>query len=585
MNRLAIYHRTYSEYSFATAPNRVVIRLRAARDDLDSCWICFGDRMDPNNPIHITRNQMRVRFSDGLFDYYEAEFDPKVTRLCYYFELNKGQEKIYYYNDGFFPEPHENRQLYYNFHYIRVEDMPHVPEWFQKAVVYQIYPDSFATAKGFISAEGKSLRINGQEFRSQNGGTLKGIQENLPYMADLGITCIYMTPIFAANSWHKYDSVDYLEIDPCFGTKEDFRQLVNACHELGIRVILDGVFNHCGPGFFAFQDLIKHGAASRYKDWFYVQNFPVQMEPRPNYECFAYVSTMPKLNTGNPEVKKYLLDVGTYWVREFDIDGWRLDVANEIDHDFWREYRTAVRAVKEDAVLIGEIWDDSRSFLEGDQFDSVMNYNLTFAVIDAIGDRKLTAKEFADRVSYLMMRYREPMQQAQMNLIDSHDIPRFITQAGGNRDRLKLAALFLLTHVGAPMIFYGDEQGLAGWAEVEYRRPMEWNRTDEELYSFYHKAIQLRKKYLDALLKGYRILDADADVLAFGCESAGSGFYIAMNLSDEVQHRILTLPEEMNGVCDHPVDYFTAEHYKTEGSSLNLQLQPCSAVVIPFEGH
>ncbi len=258
--------------------------------------------MDPNSPICITRKQMAVRFSDSLYDYYEATFDPGVTRLCYYFELTKENERLFYYNDGFFTAPHENRQLYYNFHYIRVEDMAHVPDWFRKATVYQIYPDSFATAKNYISGKEKHIEANGQVFSSQNGGTLRGILENIPYLVRLGIDCIYMTPVFAANSWHKYDSVDYFEIDPCFGTKEDLRALVTTCHDHGIRVILDGVFNHCGPGFFAFQDLLKHGETSPYRDWFYVKEFPIRRGPNPNYECFAYVDFMPKLNTGNPEV-------------------------------------------------------------------------------------------------------------------------------------------------------------------------------------------------------------------------------------------------------------------------------------------
>ena len=584
MNRSAIYHRTYSEYSFATSPDRVVVRLRAAKADLDECWVCYGDRMDPNSPISITRKQMAVRFTDSLFDYYEAEFDPGVTRLCYYFELKKGAERLYYYNDGFFAAPHENRQLYYNFHYIRVEDMAHVPEWFRRAVVYQIYPDSFATSKGYISGQEKHIEIDGQVYSSQNGGTLRGIRENLPYLADLGVNCIYMTPVFAANCWHKYDSVDYFEIDPCFGTKEEFRELVNACHEKGIRVILDGVFNHCGPGFFAFQDLLKNGENSQYRNWFYVRDFPLKTEPRPNYECFAYVGFMPKLNTGNPEVAKYLLDVGTYWIREFDIDGWRLDVANEIDHDFWRAYRKAIREVKKDAVLIGEIWDDSRSFLEGDQFDSVMNYNLTFAIMDAIAKKELTAKEFAERVSYLLMRYREPIQQAQMNLIDSHDIPRFYSQAGESQDKLKLAAVFLLTHVGAPMIFYGDEQGLSGWHEIEYRRPMDWSLKDTNLFDFYRKAIQLRKQHMDAILTGYQILYADEAVLAYGCSHHADGFLVVMNLSDEQQRRTIPVPKKLQGALHDPVDYFTLERCSTEGDNLILDLRANSASVIPFKG-
>lgn len=584
MNRTAIFHRTYSEYSFATSPERVVVRLRTAKGDLDECWVCYGDRMDPNNPIAITRKQMELRFCDSLFDYYESSFNPGVTRLCYYFELRKGAECVFYYNDGFFEKPHVNRQLYYNFHYIRTEDMAHVPEWFRKAVVYQIYPDSFATTKASISGQERHIEVDGQVHESKNGGTLRGIRENLPYLQELGITCIYLTPIFAANSWHKYDTVDYFQIDPCFGTKEEFRKLVDDCHKKGIRIILDGVFNHCGPGFFAFQDLLKNGRNSRYRDWFYVKEFPIRGGQRPNYECFAYVDSMPKLNTGNSEVAKYLLDVGAYWIREFDIDGWRLDVANEIDHNFWREYRKAIRKVKEDAVLIGEIWDDSRSFLEGDQFDSVMNYNLTFAITDAIAKEELNAKEFAERVSYLLMRYREPIQQAQMNLIDSHDVPRFLSQAGENRDKLKMAALFLLTHVGAPMIFYGDEQGLSGWDEIEYRRPMDWRRNDEEMFGFYQKAIQFRQQNIEAILAGYQIYEADREILVYGCEENGRGFLAVMNFSDHTQHRLLPVPEKLRRILEHPVDAFTDAVCPVQGEHLMLAVNPWSTMIIPTQG-
>ncbi len=584
MNRSAIFHRTYSEYSFATSLERVVLRLRTAKADLDACWVCYGDRMDPNSPIAITRLPMAVRFSDSIFDYYEAEFDPGVTRLCYYFELRKKDETLYYYSDSFHAEPHINRQLYYNFHYIRVEDMAHIPDWFRRAVVYQIYPDSFATSKGYISKQARTCEVNAQKYESKNGGTLQGIRENLPYLQELGITCIYMTPIFAAASWHKYDTVDYLQIDPCFGTKDEFRKLVSECHERHIRVILDGVFNHCGAGFFAFQDLLRNGESSRYRDWFYVKEFPVKGGPKPNYECFAYVDFMPKLNTGNPEVARYFMDVGTYWIQEFDIDGWRLDVANEIDHNFWREYRKAIRQVKDDAVLIGEIWDDSRSFLEGDQFDSVMNYNLTFAIVDAIARQEMTAKEFAERTSYLLMRYREPMQQAQMNLIDSHDVPRFLSQAGGSREKLKLAVLFLLTHVGAPMIFYGDEQGISGWHEIEYRQPMTWSAGDAELFSFYREMISLRKKYMDSVLSGYRIYYADEQILAYGCEKDGAGFLVAMNFCDEPQTRMISIPTELRAVKGEPKDFFTGNCFQVQSDKLLLTLKPWSYVLFPCEG-
>ena len=270
MKKEAIFHRTYSEYSFAEAPDLVVIRLRAAKADLESCTLCFGDRMEPKSPISITEAEMTLRFSDAMFDYFEVEIDPGVTRLCYYFRLSSGGEALYYYSDCFHEQPEENRQLYYNFHYIRSEDMDSVPDWWRKAVVYQIFPDSFASSRRRISCESRVEHLpDGQACASKLGGTLRGVTENLDYIASLGFNCIYLTPIFAANSPHKYDTIDYFEIDPCFGSKDDLRRLVSGCHERGMRLVLDGVFNHSGPDFFAFRDLVENGEDSRYRDWYY----------------------------------------------------------------------------------------------------------------------------------------------------------------------------------------------------------------------------------------------------------------------------------------------------------------------------
>src|SRR5699024_5658775 len=209
-----------------------------------------------------------------------------------------------------------------------------------------------------------------------------GIIKHLDYLVDLGINGIYFTPIFKAHSNHKYDTIDYMEIDPQFGDKSTFKELVKACHEKGIRIMLDAVFNHSGYYFSQFQDVLEKGENSKYKNWFHIKDFPIQTDPVPNFDSFAFTSHMPKLNTEHPDVKQYLLDVATYWIKEFDIDGWRLDVANEVDHQFWREFRTAVKSVKQDVYILGEIWHDSMPWLQGDQFDAVMNYPFTNSAIE-----------------------------------------------------------------------------------------------------------------------------------------------------------------------------------------------------------
>ena len=340
------------------------------------------------------------------------------------------------------------------------------------AVMNMLLPD------GKCDSNGKNLpdRI----CKNHLGGTLKGICENLDYITKLGINCIYLNPIFEAASYHKYDTIDYFEIDPCFGNKADLKELVQQCHKRGIRVILDGVFNHCGADFFAFRDVRQKGKASRYYDWFYHLPETIQYVDPPDYEAFAYVKEMPKLNTGNPEVVEYLCNVGTYWIREADIDGWRLDVANEINHEFWRAFRHAVRTVKADLFLIGEIWEEAGIWLQGDQFDSTMNYTFSYLCRDFFGKGELSVSEFDAQMQQMIYRYPWQVSLAQMNFLDSHDIPRFLSYCNGNRKRMELAFFYLFMGVGVPSVFYGDEVYIEGMKEPEYRAAMDWQAVVEQ---------------------------------------------------------------------------------------------------------
>ncbi|HEX2985725.1 MAG TPA: glycoside hydrolase family 13 protein [Caproiciproducens sp.] len=530
MNQEAIFHQTYSEYCFALSQNHVVLRLRAGKGDLSDCRVFYGDRMDCKNPVRTTEVVMKKKYSDSLFDYFETDIYPKITRLCYYFLLSDGKQNLYYYNNCFFKEPNENRQLYFQLHYIRKENIAQVPDWAAKAIIYQIYPDSFASGRREIVRKDKTIcESDGFVSRSKFGGTLCGIIENIDYLKNLGISCLYLNPIFRANSWHKYDTIDYRSIDPCFGTEEDFKRLVDTCHQNGIRVMLDAVFNHCSPDFFAFRDVLEKEKNSRYREWFYISDFPIVKKPVPNYECFAYVGNMPKLNTGNPEVKQYLIDTACYWTKNFNVDAWRLDVANEIDFDFWRHFRQALKTIDPDVFIVGEIWDDARAFLQGEQMDSVMNYNLYYACLDFFAKEELTAKAFNERINYLLIRYKRSIQQAQMNLLDSHDVPRFLTSAGGDIRKLKLAALFLLTHIGVPSIYYGDEKGLNGWEEIDYRQPMDWERPEGELFKYYQRLIALRTNNMDAMLGDFETIQADGGLYIYRRKSETTCLIVAIN--------------------------------------------------------
>ncbi|BBF44646.1 neopullulanase [Lachnospiraceae bacterium KM106-2] len=504
MQLQAILHIPLSNYAYAVDEETLVIRIRTAKDDVKECNLFYGDRVCMHEPIDVEEIKMSKIASDQLFDYYECKIEDCYRRVCYYFQLRDVNETIYYCGAGFSEEMKCHRTQYFQFPYIRREDIPDVPDWASDIIMYHIFPDSFASGRRMLTEEGKEITLaNGLSSKSRLGGTLKGVLQNLDYLDDLGVNCIYLNPIFEASEYHKYDTINYYEIDPCIGTKEDLKELVKEVHKRGMHIILDGVFNHSGSGFFAFQDVLKNGEKSKYKDWFYQLSFPIEYKEIPNYETFAYVKEMPKLNTGNQEVIDYFCNVGAYWIREMDIDGWRLDVANEINHDFWRAFRKAVRAVKKSTFLIAEIWEDSEVWLQGDQFDSAMNYTFSYLCRDFFANQSITVADFDEKIHHMLLRYPRNISLVQMNLLDSHDVPRFLSYCGGDREKLKLAMFYLFMSAGIPSVFYGDERLIEGVTEPEYRRSMVW-KGDEKVLSMTALCktwIHIRKKY-EALRKG-----------------------------------------------------------------------------------
>lgn len=577
----AVYHSTDSEYCHAIDENTVILRLRAKKGDIRKCVVCYGDRVYPREPIRVDSLEMHIAASDRLFDYFEVEFYTDLTRLCYYFILFDGNSSVFYYGNDFHDNVDCCRNLYYQFPYIRKEDIADVPEWAKKAVIYQIFPDSFASSKQEIS--GKSIEVsvgNGIYSHTRLGGDLRGVIENIPYLEELGINCIYLTPIFTAKSYHKYDTIDYFSVDPCFGDNQTLKELVSKCHASGIRVLLDGVFNHSGSNFFAFRDVMEKGEQSKYKDWFFIKDFPVRFEDNPNYLCFAYTQHMPKLNTGNSEVIEYFKNVGAYWIKEADIDGWRLDVANEVDHEFWREFRKAVRAVKPDAFLLAEIWHDSREWLMGDQFDSSMNYSFMYACNDFFAKRIINIRQFDEKINYLRMRYKKNVQYVQMNLLDSHDVSRFLSQAGEDIRRQKVAALFMMMHIGVPNIYYGDEKGFAGMTDIEYRKPMQWKDTDYsmDVFNYYKKLISIRKEHMDLMLGDYITRDTDIvrNVYAFSREANGKKLIIVINNSEYPVKYEADIGENTDSITE----LLDGRKYKVKDSRVELELNAISGAVL-----
>lgn len=504
--RQAVTHIPLSQYAFANSESNLSIRIRVAKDNLKGCILYFGDRVQPGDPIVFTPIEMEKLASDLKFDYYDATFETPYIRVCYYFELIDTEERLFLYADIFSKKLPKERSEFYQYPFIRREEISTVPEWLKKAVVYNIFPDSFASGKRTILASSSETEWErGITLRSRLGGTVKGITENLDYIADLGFNCVYINPIFTAGEYHKYDLLDYFHVSPNMGTDEEFRELVDTAHQMGVRVVIDGVFNHCSWYFFAFDDVVRNGEQSRYKDWFYGLQFPVvrpdSEEEPPTYSSFAYERKMPKLNTSNPETRAYFMDVCAHWIREFHVDGWRLDVANEVDRDFWRAFKQTARAQDPDSVMIGEIWESAESWLSGDMFDSAMNYDFRKNCRDFFGEGTITPAEFDARVTQMHFRYPTGILQGQLNLLDSHDVNRFYSHCQGDIRRLRLAEVFLFTAPGTPCVFYGDELGMSGNHEFLLRGAMPWNNPPSDERELFKALATLRK---------------DGDVLVYG---------------------------------------------------------------------
>ena len=497
MRKDAIIHRPMSEYAFGLDEDTTVFRLRCASGGIAACTLWCGDTACPDTPVRFTPAPMSLAAEGEDCDWWEARLNGAYHRLYYYFELTDGVERLFYSGGLFLESPSAERADYFKLPFNHRADIARTPDWAVDAVVYNIFPDSFAASRRSLPGAGCERSFGGAPCRSRLGGTLEGIRLNLDYIAALGANCIYLNPIFAAGEYHKYDTIDYFHIDPCLGTDEDLRALVDEAHARGLRVILDGVFNHCGTRFFAFRDVLERQEKSAYASWFYRLEFPVRVPEegeRPGYECFAYERRMPKLDTSNPEVRDYLCRVGEHWIREYGTDGWRLDVADEIDDGFWREFRRRVKAVKPEALLIGEVWSDARHWLMGDMLDSAMNYEFRRHCCAFFAEGEVDAHTFAGRCSDMLMRQKPSAASVMLNILDSHDVPRFLSLCGGDEARLRLAVLFMFCFPGMPCVFYGDELGVTGVTEAEYRRAMPWERESETLRAFYSEAAALRRE-------------------------------------------------------------------------------------------
>jgi cyclomaltodextrinase len=466
------------------------------------------------------------------------------------------------------------------------------PDWVKDAIFYQIFPDRFARSEQIPKPSNLEPWDSPPTVYGFKGGDLLGVAERLDYLQELGITAIYFNPIFQSAANHRYHTQDYYHVDPILGGNAAFRELLDAAHERGIRVVLDGVFNHASRGFYQFYHTMENGAASPYLDWFSFDKERLENEGRLNayppleeeqdwkrskrslevygYQAWWDMPALPKLNTDNPTVRHFIFDVARHWI-EFGIDGWRLDVPHEIDDDeFWRGFRRVVKTANSEAYIVGEIWFDASRWLQGDQFDAVMNYIFNRACLGFFGGERLdttqrpggyilqplSASQFADTVDDMLNLYDWQVTQAQLNLLSSHDMPRFLTLVQGDKTALKLATLFQMTFPGAPCIYYGDEIGMEGKHDPDCRRTFPWDGTrwDHDLLACFRRAIRLRHEH-PALRRGrYIHLHADDQhgVYAFARQGEDETLVIVLN----------------NGLTNHDLDVPVHDLF-TDGTPLH----------------
>ncbi|MER3467714.1 MAG: hypothetical protein C4312_03860 [Thermoflexus sp.] len=569
---------------------RIHLRLRVYRYDITGAVVRVWDSAAGQEALY----PMAWETNDATYDYWGVDIPARSypTVLWYHFRIYDGTAVAYYADDGArdggwgMPYASE-RDAQANDYNITIYDPNFVtPDWLKNAVIYQIFPDRFyngnptndPTTSEKVYGDSVLFHTNWFDLpenpprgRDFYGGDLEGVLAKIDVLQDLGVTAIYLNPIFRAPSNHKYDTVDHKQVDPHLGSLTVFQNLSSAAHNRGMRLILDGVFNHTSVAHPFFQDVVARGSASPYWSWYTVYRYPIRWfddinrnhrwdpgEPQvnwdsplqgilgsPDYASWWGFATLPEW-TEIQAVRDYVYGapdaVARYWLNQ-GADGWRLDVADEISHGFWQAFRQAVKATRADAPIIGEVWGDASEFLTGREMDSVMNYRLKFALTDFIAKRSIPASAFHNRLLAIQEDYPPQAWYALMNLLDSHDTARFLYDAGGSKARLRLAFLFLMTYPGAPTIYYGDEVGLTGANDPDNRRTYPWGREDMALRADVRRLIRIRSLYA-ALRTGSIahgvLLDDSQGLYGYRRWDASNRLLIGLNNSDAA--RTLTFP-------------------------------------------
>lgn len=652
------------------AGDEVKIRFRTARENVEHVYFCAGEE----------RTEMKLASRDRLFDFYETHITVDEKAVKYYFEVHAGGKVCFFNKMG----PRKELDSFFNY---EITPGFSTPDWGKGAVFYQIYVDRFSNGdpsndvldREYIYIGEPVTRVTDWNkypakmgVREFYGGDLQGVLDHLDYLQELGVDVLYLNPIFVSPSNHKYDIQDYDYVDPHFTTiavdegevlpegalnniqatkyisrvtdkrnleasNAFFVKFVEEVHRRGMRVILDGVFNHCGSfnkwmdaerlyenqyGYEKGAYVDKNSPYHNYFKFYNEEEWPYNEE----YDGWWGHRTLPKLNyEESRQLYEYILKIGRKWVSPpYNVDGWRLDVAadlgygEEMNHQFWRDFRTAVKEANPEAIILAEHYDDPREWLEGDQWDTVMNYNAFmepvtwfFTGMEKHSDEKRSdllgnTRAFLDSMMYHMSRFQYPSLLVSMNELSNHDHSRFLTRtnqtvgrtesmgpeaadANVNKGIMRAAVMLQMTWPGAPTLYYGDEAGVTGWTDPDNRRTYPWGHEDQGLIEYHRKMIRIHKEH-EALLTGsLKYLEGAYKVICYGRFTAREKMVVLINGGfDEAKVRVpvweigVTEEEELQRIIMSREADFTLEPAvcPVQGGVLEITLPAITAILL-----
>lgn len=486
-----VLHEPALRYAYPLAENAVRLCVRVTPERWNLVQVRYRNKNRPEDAWH-SQTMERVGF-DGVFITYETTV-PVAGKSCYLiydFRMVTEASEWFFCANGLFDR--EQAQGYFEYLCIHESQLPAAGGWAKNAIVYQIFPDRFARDESVTGD--RPLRAWGDRPDSSGfwGGNLRGIIGKVPYLKALGVDALYLNPVFRSKSNHRYDTMDYGQVDPLLGTNEELKQLADTLHRQGMRLILDGVFNHCGVDFPPFRDVERQGPASAYWHWFSVASYPLAFDP-PSYEAIGYYQAMPKLRQANPDVQDYFLSIAEYWTRFLQLDGWRLDVADEIDPTFLARLQKRLRQMNPDILLLGEAWQENESLTRAGMLNGIIDYPLHRALVAFFAQDDITPETFAARASRSLAAYPAFAREYNACMLDCHDTPRFWSLCRNSLSRLRCALTFLMLWPGIDLVYYGDETGLEGGNDPDCRRTMPWGTCNAEMSQLYATYIRLRKK-------------------------------------------------------------------------------------------